>query len=428
MKKHSYPGFDIPSCHQHKPLERRRVELAPGVWGFIGYGTSNFAAIATEHGYVLIDTGDNVTGSAAALREIRELAPGRLQGIVLTHSHMDHCAGADAFLEGESGVPVWGHHAFGTEQRDGTGLEKMLGARTRRQFGMALPPEMLTENALVPRTEGRPGTPARPTIAVPEGTTVIEVDGITLELSTTVSETADHVLVWMPEKKVLFCGDTAYGSFPNLYPLRGCMYRDVERWAASVRRLLEFDAQALLCGHVLALKGEEVRAMLEPYAEALEFVYAETIRGLNDGVGVDELAASVHLPEHLRDKPFLGEFYGSAAWTVRSIFAAKAGWFDGNPTNIVPLLPREEAERMAALAGGEDRLLEQARLALAEEDFRWAAKLADCLIVLAQNAEAKLIKADALEGISRDILPITGINYLKSCAVELRASASAASE
>jgi uncharacterized sulfatase len=263
---------------------------------------------------------------------------------------------------------------------------------------------------------------------VPEGTTVIEVDGITLELSTTVSETADHVLVWMPEKKVLFCGDTAYGSFPNLYPLRGCMYRDVERWAASVRRLLEFDAQALLCGHVLALKGEEVRAMLEPYAEALEFVYAETIRGLNDGVGVDELAASVRLPEHLRDKPFLGEFYGSAAWTVRSIFAAKAGWFDGNPTNIVPLLPREEAERMAALAGGEDRLLEQARLALAEEDFRWAAKLADCLIVLAQNAEAKLIKADALEGISRDILPITGINYLKSCAVELRASASAASE
>ena len=422
MSTHSYPGFDIPSCHKHTPLERRRVELAPGVWGFVGYTGSNIGVIATEHGYLLIDTGDNLVGAAAVLREVRELAPGPLKGIVLTHGHMDHCGGASAFLEGEGEVPVWGHYAFGSEQRDSAGLEGMFGARTRRQFAFGLPPELHTENSLAPRPGGRPGVPAVPNRPVQEGKTVIEVDGVTLELYTAVSETEDHLIVWMPEKKVLFCGDTAYYSFPNVYPLRGCMYRDVEKWAATVRSLLEFDAQAILCGHVLALVGDEVREMLESYAEALEFVYAETVRGLNAGRSIDELTASVRLPEHLRDKPYLGEYYGSVAWTVRSILAAKAGWFDGDPVNIVPLMPKEEAERMAKMAGGEDRLLENARRALEEEDHRWAAKLAGYLIVLNGSDEAKLIKAAALEGISRDILPITGINYLKTCAHDLRSS------
>ena len=90
-----------------------------------------------------------------------------------------------------------------------------------------------------------------------------------------------------------------------------------------VRRLMDFPAQALLCGHNLALFGEEISDFLEHYAQALEYVHATTIRGMNEGMGVDELAATIELPEELRDYPYLKEFYGAVPWAVRAVFAAK---------------------------------------------------------------------------------------------------------
>ncbi|WP_346666589.1 alkyl/aryl-sulfatase [uncultured Mailhella sp.] len=417
----SYPGFSVSPSTSHTHLEKRRVELSKGVWAFIGYSSSNFAAIASEHGYIMVDTGDNVPLVRQARREIESLTAGRLQGIVLTHSHLDHRCGGSVFLEDAGDVPIWGHYAFGTEARDGKGLETILGRRTRRQFGFDIPTAMYTQNAMLPRfDEEVPAVPISPNTPVQEGRTKLDVDGVTLELYTIPTESADMVVVWLPEQKVLFGGDTAYGSFPNLYPLRGGAYRDVERWARGVRRLMDFPAQALLCGHNLALFGEEISDFLEHYAQALEYVHATTIRGMNEGMGVDELAATIELPEELRDYPYLKEFYGAVPWAVRAVFAAKVGWFDGNPTHVIPLTPREEAERMARLAGGEEKLMMAARAALAEGDWRWACRLADCLLALGAGHEVELLKADALEALSHDILPITGINYLLTCALELR--------
>ncbi len=422
MKKLSYPGFGIPACHRHTPLERRRIPLASGVWAFIGYGSSNFGAITTNHGYVLVDTGDNLAGSGQAKEELLRLAPGSVQAVILTHSHPDHRGGAEAFLDGETAVPVWGHYAFGSEQHDGKGLGEILGRRARRQFGIDIPSAEYTNNALLPRMEGMPGALLQPNKTVQEGCTRLEIDGVVLELHAIPSETADHVAVWLPDRKVLFCGDAAYGSFPNLYPLRGGSYRDVERWAAAVRRMEAFHADALMCGHVLALLGSDIAPFLHNYAEALEYVFGETMRLMNAGMSPDEIAVSVSMPAHLRELPYLGEFYGAIPWTVREIYAAKIGWFDGNPTNIVPLTLLEEAEHAARLAGGRDRLQAAARQALKDGEYRWAAKLADFLMLLG-IPEAKYIKADALDAISQDILPISGINYLRSCALELRGGA-----
>ena len=419
MAGHTLPGFEIPACHRHEPLERRRVALADGAWAFIGYGTSNFGAVATKEGYFLVDTGDSLAGSREAKQEISRLAPGSLRAVILTHSHPDHRAGGGAFLEGEGEVPVYGHHAFGSEQRDGKGLDGILGLRARRQFGSSIPDSTYTANSLLPRIEGKPGKLLCPNRAVGEGSTRLEIDGAEIELHAIPSETADHLAVWLPDRKILFCGDAAYGSFPNLYPLRGGAYRDVERWAAAVRRMAGFGAEALVCGHVTVLFGEDIAPFLDSYAEALEYVYAETLRLMDAGMGPDEIAACLRLPEHLRGLPFLGEFYGSVPWSVREIYAAKIGWFDGNPTNIVPLSPREEAERIAALAGGPVRLLEAAGQALRDGDCRWAARLADLAMALGEEG-ARTIKAGALDALSREILPITGINYLRSCALELR--------
>ena len=129
----------------------------------------------------------------------------------------------------------------------------------------------------------------------------------------------------------------------------------------------------------------------------------------------------VKLPKRFVDKDYLREYYGNVQWAVRQIFNAHLGWFDGNPSNLFPLNPNEEAQRVADLAGGKKVLLKRAQDALKSGDYQWAAQLCDYLIALDSAAKApKLIKADALEAIAANVLSGIGRNYYLSFAQELR--------
>ena len=422
MSTQSIPGFATLPQHRHMPLERTRTEVAPGVHVFVGYGTSVFSIIRGTDGYILVDTGDSLPGAALALQEIKQLTPLPLKAIILTHSHPDHRGGASVFLEGQGDVPIWGCANFGCEQAGFKGLEHISALRGGRQFGKNIPDEQYLPNRLLPRMPegGTPGPLATPTVFLSEAQHTLHVAGVELELHTAPGETLDHLHVWLPKARVIFSGDAMYRSFPNLYPIRGAGFRDVAGWAASVRRLMQFNPSVVVMGHTEPAVGAEAMTMLARYSEALEYVYTETLKGMDAGHTPDELAASLQLPEHLRGEPYLGEYYGCVPWAVRSIFSGLLGWFDGNPSTLVPLAPTEEAERMAQLAGGPNALVAAAKNALHNADYRWAAQLADYALRLEDTRECKLLKAEALEGLSTLILPITGKNYLLSCAIALR--------
>ena len=100
------------------------------------------------------------------------------------------------------------------------------------------------------------------------------------------------------------------------------------------------------------------------YRDAIRFVFDKTIEGMNKGMTPDELVDYVKLPARLAEKDYLREYYGNIQWAVRQIFNAYLGWFDVNPTNLFSLSPKEEAIRMAKLAGGGEILLQQAKQAV----------------------------------------------------------------
>ena len=207
------------------------------------------------------------------------------------------------------------------------GLEKVLGTRFARQFGIGIPDSEYPPNFMVPRfTDGRPARePISPNRFFTEEKTELSIDGVRLEVYMIPGERADHVAVWLPDSQVLFAGDHVYGSFPNLYPIRGSVYRDVERWARGVRRLVAFAPKAVMFGYNHVPAWEECLPMMENYARVIESVYEQTIQGMNEGRTADELATSVRLPEALRNLPCLGDIYGVIPWAAREIFAAKIG-------------------------------------------------------------------------------------------------------
>jgi uncharacterized sulfatase len=201
----------------------------------------------------------------------------------------------------------------------------------------------------------------------------------------------------------------------------------VNAWANSIDAMLKEGAHYLVPGHTRPIKGQSrVAEVLTDYRDAIRFVFDKTIEGMNQGLTPDELVDYVKLPEKYLNKDHLRPYYGHPEWAVRSIYSGYLGWFDGNPSNLFPLSPKEEAKRIAKLAGGEEALLAQAKKAFESSDYQWAAQLCDYLIVLRpQDPQPRRLKADALSTLAEGLLNATARNYYLTVAQELRKSAEA---
>jgi uncharacterized sulfatase len=189
-------------------------------------------------------------------------------------------------------------------------------------------------------------------------------------------------------------------------------------WIASLEKVIDLKAESLVPGHTRPIMGDaNVRAALTAYRDGIKSVLNQTIEGIKRGERPDELVQHVKLPPHLADNPYLQEYYGSVAWSVRAIYADSVGWFDGNATTMFPLPEKDRSARIIGMSGGVDQVLSRARDALAAGECQWAAELADyVLAVNSENVDAKKIKAQALTALGERQLNATARNYYLSSA------------
>jgi alkyl sulfatase BDS1-like metallo-beta-lactamase superfamily hydrolase len=234
----------------------------------------------------------------------------------------------------------------------------------------------------------------------------------------TPGETRENVAVWIPDKRVLLPGDNFYRAFPTLYAIRGARLRPIEQWIVSLGRMIDLGSDYLVPGHTRPVLGSaNVRAALTAYRDGIKSVMDQTLEGMKKGERADELVQHVKLPPPLADNPYLQEFYGTVAWSVRAIYAEYAGWFDGNPTKLFPLPERDRAARIIALAGGREQVLSNASRALADKDFQWAAELTDYVLAVDDGSvEAKRLKATALTELGERQISAIARNYYLSAA------------
>jgi alkyl sulfatase BDS1-like metallo-beta-lactamase superfamily hydrolase len=129
------------------------------------------------------------------------------------------------------------------------------------------------------------------------------------------------------------------------------------------------------------------------------------------------LVQHVALPPELAGNPYLQEFYGSVAWSVRAIYADRLGWFDGNATRLFPLTEPERAAKIIGLAGGAERVLARAREALQARELQWAAELADYVLAVdSASGDARRIKGEALTVLGERQVNANARNYYLSAA------------
>lgn len=398
---------------------RKRYDINERIFYFVGYGHSNCTVIEGNTSLILIDTLDTDERAQKVREEMEGLTGKTVKTIIYTHGHPDHRNGAGAFRstaeEVIAFVPRRGMLAH-TER-----ISDILGTRMARQFGYELSDEEVITQGIGIRegftcAEGRRDTLAPTTLY--RGVAVDRViDGVSIRMVSAVGETDDQIFVWLPDDKVLCCGDNYYACWPNLYAIRGGQYRDVAQWVESLRAMLSYPAETLLPGHTNPVMGyEKIQEVLGNYGDAIEWVLINTLDGINRGMTEDETVRQVVLPDCYRQKSYLKEYYGTVAWSVRAIYQGYLGWFDGNPTNLNPLPPKDSAANMIALIGGIDQVKTAIKTAVLAGNYQWALQLCDIVLYVEDSPEVKQLKYDSLMALSKVVVNANARHYYIACA------------
>ena len=374
----------------HEAVIAPRLEtVRDGVWSLVGNGLSNQTFVRVPEGIVAIDTGESVEEMREALRRLREVDASPIVGVLYTHFH--YVEGTAAILE-EPGradpLPVIGHEGIaGNRERATAEIGPAYARGLVEQFAIALPPDgpdaslhvglgrFYRNPAHAPFTRGH--LPVTHPLRGTGGT--FRLGGALVEWAHAPSDADDSVNYRFADLE-LCVHNSVWPALFNVYAIRGEEYRDPRVLLAGIEGILRWDPAHLVGAHGPSISGRaEVRRRATRYRDSIQFLWDQTVRGINKGWTTGELASRVRLPA-LYDEDYLtSERYGVAEHHVRQIHAGLRGWFDGDEAALFPLAPDERHARLVEGFGGRGAVGGRAAAALAAGDLRWALELATWL-------------------------------------------------
>ncbi len=380
-----------------KNYQKTLTKVNDHIYHFLGYGISNAVAVLGETSVILIDALDS-TGYGEELKaDLARLTDKPVKTIIYTHGHPDHRGGAGVFRDTVEEVIAFAPKKPVLKYYDR--LKDVLNQRGAYQFGYGLTDEETISQGIGIREGWAVGKGSldfiAPTTMYHEDEVERVIDGIKLKMVSAAGETDDQIFVWLEEDQVICTGDNYYGCWPNLYAIRGTQYRDIAAWADTLGVILSYDAKALLPGHTRPIMGrEQIQDQIGTFRDAIEYVLLETLDCMNKGMTISETTEQVKLPEKYLDKEYLGEFYGTVEWSVKSIYCGYVGWFDGNAAGLMPVSDREYQAVIRELIGDE-KLKEKIKEYMNEGQFQIALQLLE-LADGKESSEYRELKKEAL--------------------------------
>lgn len=409
-------------------------EDGSGIYQVRGFDLSNITFVEGDTGIIVIDPLVSTETAAAALALYRQHRGERpVAAVIYTHSHVDHFGGVlgvTTQADVDAGkVPVlapegFTEHAVQENVYAGTAMARragyMYGAVLDRgpqgQVGCGLGQTPSTGEVAI----------IVPTVDIRTTGETRTIDGVEIEFQMAPgTEAPAEMHFYFPRYRALCMAENATHNLHNLLTLRGALVRDPHGWAGYLTEAIDTfvdRADVVFASHHWPTWGRDrIVEFLSLQRDMYAYLHDQTLRQLNQGYTGIEIAETFTMPPALEKAWHTHGYYGSVSHNVKAVYQRYMGWFDGNPGRLWPHPPEAIGPRYVAAMGGIDRVVELARTAFDDGDFRWAATLLDHAVFTDDEHDgARQLYADTLEQLAYGSETATWRNFFLAGATELR--------
>ena len=229
------------------------------------------------------------------------------------------------------------------------------------------------------------------------------IDGVDLEFQiVSGSEAPSELNVYVAPARTFLTAEIATCTLHNILTPRGAKVRDARAWAQyldeAVQRFTP-KSDVIISSHCWPHFGkEEGGSWLTAQRDNYRFLHDQTVRLMNQGATMAEIAETVDLPPQLGQEWSTHGYYGTYSHNSKAIYQYYLGWYDAVPANLHAHPPVARAQRMIDAMGGADRVIALAHNAMASGDYRWSSDLLQQLVFAAPDStEAASLLADSYE-------------------------------
>ncbi len=385
-------------------LEPTTEKLADGVWCIGGYSLANTTVIEAEDGLIVYDTGDTKEEAEHIRDAIKKISDKPVKVIIYSHSH--YALGAGALVDNPDDVLVIGHPKVNETVK--TTMQGGGAPSAIPEVGPYMTPRVMIQlNSFLPEEGPDAALSGRldigkPTAFIPANRTVkdgeeLDVLGIKMQFFTEYTSDDFNLTVYVPEKGLVM-NNFFWPGTPNIYTLRGAVYRDPLIWRDGLKVIRDLEPEILTSTHTRAIAGkDEVMKRLTGYMDQLTLTYDQTLRGILGGLTPDDIRHRIYIPEHMKEIPENAQSYGEIIHFPEAIYQYVIGWFDGDMTKLFKIAPKDEARRMVQLMGGKEKVVAAAKKALEQKEYAWGAQVIQYSYLLDPTDKAvRQLKADLL--------------------------------
>ncbi|WP_250454655.1 alkyl sulfatase dimerization domain-containing protein [Caballeronia sp. ATUFL_M2_KS44] len=412
---------------------RGLFKVVDGIYQVRNIDLANMTFIRGKTGWLVIDPLTSTETAKAALDLINEKVE-RLPvtGVIFTHSHVDHFAGIRAVVDeadARSGkVPVVAPEGFMEEAvSENVFAGNVMSRRASYMYGNLLPknPEGTVGGGLGLTTAAGTITLFAPNKIISKTGEKLTIDGIDMVFQMAPgTEAPAEMLFYFPQFKAIDLAEDANHTLHNLLTLRGAKVRSAQKWTSTLDETIDMwgsDAVVSFGSHHWPQWGNQrVVEHLEKQRDLYKYINDQVLRMANQGMTMNEIAEQFKLPDSLAKEFANRGYYGDLKHNVRATYQLYLGFWDGNPANFNPYPPEEEAKKYVAMIGAR-KMIDTARAAYRQGDYRWAATVGNKVVFAdPQNREARNVEADALEQLGYQAESGPARNFYLSGAQELR--------
>ncbi|MES0361591.1 MAG: alkyl sulfatase dimerization domain-containing protein [Anaerolineales bacterium] len=399
-----------------------------------GHDLSVMSIIEGDSGFIVIDPLISAETAKASMDLVyKHIGQKPIVVVIYTHSHIDHWGGVKGIISEEDvktgKVQVIASEGFMEAAISENVLAgNAMSRRTVYHVGTVIPKDAQGQVDTGLGKGGSTGsvTLIEPTIIIGNTPTEMTLDGIEIIFQyTPETEAPTEMNFYFPQFKALCMAENCTHNLHNLYTLRGAEVRNTKSWVYHINEAIELFADktdVIFASHHWPTWGQEACLdLLKKQRDMYRYLHDETLRLINHGYTMLEIAEMIELPGDLAQAWYNRGYYGSVNHNAKAVYQRYLGWFDGNPANLHALPPEDASKNYVAFMGGADAVLAKAHESYDRGEYRWVAQVVNHVVFADPNNQAaRKLQADALEQLGYQAESGSWRNFYLVGAQELR--------